>query len=74
VTTPAVDRVEIATGEDPVGAVHDALRQARSGELRPGGVYRVGVGHDDGCPCVTEGRPMTACTCEIVWLVREEIR
>lgn len=55
---------EIATGGDPVGAVVEAWRRL---PRRPGGVWTMGISHDDGCPALA-GRSMLACTCEIVWL------
>jgi hypothetical protein len=63
-------RIEVATVGDPARSITAALA-----ELRPeAGVYKVSVSHDESCPCVAGHQPMTACTCEIVWLDRRRVR
>jgi hypothetical protein len=64
-------RIEVATAGDPVGALATAAAKLR---LEQGGVYRMSVSHDDSCPCVTRREPMTACTCQIVWVTRKKLR
>lgn len=54
--------MEIATGGRPVEAF---VAVAKRMGIKPGDVWLLNVGHDDGCPCMT-GSPMLACTCEIV--------
>ena len=64
-TSSSVWRREVACGIDPAGALVRALAEFRA--IRAGEVWRVGVGHDDGCPAIDVG-PMAACTCELVRL------
>jgi hypothetical protein len=66
----AGERIEVATGGDPVRAFMEAIDRRR---VRAG-VYRMSVAHDDGCPCVTHREPLTGCTCEILWITRERLR
>jgi hypothetical protein len=64
-------RTEIATGGDPAGALVKAIAETTPTD---GGVYRVGVQHDEGCPCVTRQQPISSCTCEIISLKRKRLR
>lgn len=57
--------LQVATGVDPRHALVAAVDSVTHGE--PYGLY-LQAKHDDGCPCL-DGRPMHACTCEIVGLV-----
>ncbi len=62
--------IEVATLGDPARVLSAALDRLR---LEAGGVYQLTVAHDDGCPCLS-GRPLPACTCEIIRLSRSQIR
>ncbi len=55
---------EVATGGDPEAAVAQIAQDWTAGERY---VLDVAVRHDDGCPCL-RGRPVRACTCEILRL------
>jgi hypothetical protein len=61
--------VNVATGGRPAEALAAAALQLTRG--RPY-VLRVGVHHDDGCPCL-DGQSMRACTCEIVQLEAKRV-
>lgn len=63
-TAAAVWRREVACGGDPALAIVRALSDLPVGVEE---FWRIGVGHDDGCPAVDTG-PMTACTCEVLRL------
>jgi hypothetical protein len=69
--TGKASKLEVPTGGEPVRAVTEAVDALR---LDRGGVYRMAVAHDNGCPCVTDGQPLAACTCEIVHLSQEKLR
>ncbi len=57
-------QLELATGGLPPEALLGGI-----GSIGPQpGLTRVAILHDDGCPCTEHGRPMLACTCEIVEL------
>jgi hypothetical protein len=62
--------LDVSTAGNPVKALADALIELG---LEPGGVYRTGVAHDDGCPCLT-GAGLRRCTCEIVRITQERVR
>jgi hypothetical protein len=64
------DTFEIATGGHPQQAAAEALTRLRL----DGGVYRMGIAHDDNRPCLTHGRPLHGCTCEIIRIVRRRLR
>lgn len=53
----------VAVRPDPETAVTRAVLA----NVPAGSLCRVAVQHDDGCPCL-HGRPISACTCEIVHL------
>jgi hypothetical protein len=44
----------------------DSLRSLLYALAPPGRVTVVTVAHDTGCPCVEQGEPSEACTCELV--------
>ena len=44
----------------------ERLTAALAALVPPGSLVNVDVHHDDDCPCLEGGRPMLACTCEIV--------
>jgi hypothetical protein len=69
--TAIAERLKVATGGDPAGAVGAALDELRHG---PAGVYDVAIRHDTGCPCLADPRPLTSCTCEIVEVERRRVR
>lgn len=69
VKTRIVQRVDVATGADAQRALIDVLRERI---IDGRGAYHVAVAHDDGCPCVTGRRPLSACNCEVVQLVVSE--
>lgn len=60
-------RIDVATGNDPVGALLRALDALIAAEGEAGDVWSFGAGHDEGCP-VMGGAADAACDCEIVQL------
>jgi hypothetical protein len=69
-TSTAV-KFEVATGGDPVTAFNAAVFEHVAGT---GTLYQAGVAHDDGCPCTTPGRDLSACTCEIIEITLTKTR
>lgn len=57
-------KAEIATAGRPAEAVAAAVRDLADGPYQ----LKLSVAHDQGCPCTSNGQPMTACTCEVVSL------
>ncbi len=57
-------RREIATAGDPVASLTTAMLEM---PVRPGEIWDLGIGHDDGCPALRWQR-LDACDCEIVSL------
>lgn len=62
--------LDVATGGDPLRALLAAARALTGGETQ---LVTLGIGHDDGCPCVEACLPMPACTCEVVRLEARRI-
>ena len=62
-------RREIACGSNPAGALLKAIQESPVDN----GVWDLAVRHDDGCAC-TNGRSMSACTCELVQLEARRLR
>jgi hypothetical protein len=59
--------VDVACGGDPARAVLRAVSEILERQSNRGEVWRLGSGHDDGCPAM-EGEGMESCSCEIVQL------
>jgi hypothetical protein len=64
-TIRRVTKLEVATAGDPTVAVMRA--SAAWWRIDGGGVNKVTISHDDGCPCLHR-RGLPACTCEIIGL------